>query len=478
MATELLYPQSVFKNFELISSVPRGSGNEKELSNLIKNFATSIGLETSQDEKFNLIVKKPATNGSSKTVMLQSHIDMVVEADDGINHDFKKDPIDISLEDGILSANGTTLGADNGIGVAYMMAIMESSDLPHPNLEFVFTTQEEVGLIGVHALDLSDSKATAVINLDSEEEDYILAGCAGAVNANLYLRKEYKPAAPRNSALEIRVRGLSGGHSGMDIDKQKGNANIVMGRILNSITYNFDLFGVNGGSKRNVIPRLAEASISINPNDLEAVVRQIQKTAAKIQKEVYNVDPGLRIDLRKTAPFAFKVFTSDCKNKIIKLMNLIPNGVISMNTDLNIVDTSLNFAVVRESNTKIEFVSLIRSASQSKKDYMKSKMAMLAETFNCAIEFSAEYPAWEYNNRSSFEDIAVEVYKNKFEKEPIVAVMHCGLECGILLNKLPHKAEAISIGPNIFHVHSPREYAEVDSIGKVWDYLLALLSEL
>lgn len=476
-----LTPSRVFKNFENISRIPRASGKEKEISDYIKKFAEDLGLETIQDDYYNLIVKKPATNGrpDGATVMLQSHIDMVTEAEEGLEHDFDKDPIELVVDGNILTAKGTTLGADNGIGVAYIMAVLESNDIIHPNLECVFTTSEEMGLIGVNNMDFSSLKSEYVINLDSEEDYCILTGCAGAVDSTISLKKEYKPAAPRNAALEISIRGLAGGHSGMDIDKQRGNANVILGRILNSITYDFDLFYINGGSKRNVIPRNAEAVISVNDDDLEKVVREIQKSSAKVHKEIYSTDPELKVSLRRSAPADFKVFSNECKTKIIRLLNLIPNGVIAMSSSLEgIVDTSSNFAVVRETSNRIDFVNLTRSTMQSRKEQVKAKMIILAEVFGASIEFAAEYPAWEYNPNSNLEKIAIDVYEKRFSKLPEVTVMHCGLESGILLNKLHHKAESISIGPNIFDVHSPSEYVEIDSVGMIWEYLIDLLKEL
>lgn len=477
--TDGLYPEKVFKNFEDISKIPRGSGNEKEISDYIVNFAKNLKLEVRQDEHNNVVVKKKSTNNSQNTVMLQAHIDMVTEANEESSHDFKKDPIELIVDGNILRANKTTLGADDGIGVAYMLSILESDDISHPNLECVFTSDEEVGLVGVNKLDFSDLKSNYVINLDSEEEDFILVGCAGAVDSTISLKKEYKPSNTSNIALEINIKGLSGGHSGMDIDKQRGNSNVILARILNAITYNFDLFVINGGSKRNVIPRRSEAVISINQDDLENTVREIQKISAKIQKELYPVDPNLKIELRRSAPTSFKVYTDDCKNKIIGLMSLIPNGVISMSTNIeNCVETSTNFAVVRENSTTIEFVNLTRSALQSKKEYVMSILKIVARAFDSNIEFSPGYPAWEHNPNSYLEKLSVDVYDKLFGKKPEVVVMHCGLESGILLNKLKQRAESISIGPNTFNVHSPDEYVEISSVGKIWDYLIEILKNL
>lgn len=479
--TEGLTPSRVFKNFEDISRIPRASGNEKQVSDYIKKFAEDLDLKVFQDSNYNLIIKKAATNGRPDgcTVMLQAHIDMVTESTENSDHDFEKDPIDLIIDGDIITARDTTLGADNGIGVAYIMSILESKDIIHPNLECVLTTSEEFGLIGVNNMDLSSLKSEYVVNLDSEEDYCILTGCAGAVDSTISLKKEYKPANTKNVALEINIHGLLGGHSGMDIDKQRGNANVIMGRLLNSITHDFDLFYVNGGSKRNVIPRSAEAVISVSDKDLEKVVREIQKTAAKAHKEIYSVDPNLKVSLRRSAPADFKVFSNDCKKKIIRLLNLIPDGVISMSNSLEgTVQTSTNFSVVRESNTRIDFINMTRSSMKSEKELLKSKLAMLAEIFNASIEFGAEYEAWEYNPNSKLEKIAIDAYEKKFSKKPEVAVMHCGLESGILLNKLNHKAEAISIGPNIFDVHSPDEYAEISSIGMIWDYLIDLLKTI
>lgn len=476
-----LTPSRVFKNFEDISRIPRASGNEKQLSDYIKKFAEDLNLEVFQDSHYNLIIKKAATNGRPDgcTLMLQAHIDMVAESTEDSEHDFEKDPINLIINGDILTAKDTTLGADNGIGVAYIMSILEADDIIHPNLECVLTTSEEFGLIGVNNMDLSSLKSKYVVNLDSEEDYCILTGCAGAVDSTISLKKEYKPANTKNVALEINIRGLLGGHSGMDIVKQRGNANAIMGRLLSSITHDFDLFYVNGGSKRNVIPRNAEAVISVSDKDLEKVVREIQKAASKVQKEIYSVDPNLKVSLRRSAPADFKVFSNECKTKVVRLLNLIPNGVISMSTSLEgTVQTSTNFAVVRESNTKIDFVNMTRSSMKSEKELLKSKFLMLAETFGASIEFGAEYEAWEYNPNSKLEKLAVDVYEKIFSNKPEVTVMHCGLESGILLNKLDHKAEAISIGPNIFDVHSPDEYAEISSIKKIWNYIVYLLKTI
>lgn len=478
--TEGIYPEKVFKHFEDISRIPRGSGNEKEVSDYIMNFAKNLGLEVRQDSHHNLVVRKPANkSNSTNTVLLQAHVDMVNEAAEGSAHDFDKDPIELVIDGNILRANNTTLGADNGIGVAYMMAILESEEFSHPALECVFTANEEVGLVGVSNIDLSDLKSNYVINLDSEEEDYILVGSAGSVDTILSFKKEYKPAIPTNIALEVRVRGLFGGHSGMDIDKHRGNANKIMGRILNSITYDYDVFNISGGSKRNVIPRNCEAVLSVSLDDLEDIVKEVQKISAKIQKELYPTDPGLKIELRRTAPPEFKVYTDKFKNTVLAVLSLIPDGVVSMSSKIpGVVETSSNFAVIKETSNSIDFVNLTRSAVQSKKEYVVSIIEKLANVFDGNMNTSSEYPAWEHEINSTLEKTSVEIYENKFGFKPNVAVMHCGLESGILLSKLPHKAEAISIGPNTFDVHTPEEYVEISSIAKMWDYLTDILKNL
>lgn len=479
--TKGLYPEKVFRNFENISQIPRSSGKEKEVSDFIVKFASDLGLDTYQDEYNNIVVRKPASNGRPEgpTLMLQAHIDMVTESGDFSSHDFDKDPIELIIEGNHLHANDTTLGADNGIGVAYMMSILESQDIIHPNLECVFTADEEVGLVGVNKLDFSDLKSSIVINLDSEEDYNILVGCAGGVDSILSIRKEYKPAVATNVALEINVRGLFGGHSGVDIDKNRGNANQILGRLLDAISVDFDMFNIDGGSKRNAIPRKAETIISVSDNDIEQAARDIQKMAAKIQKELYSTEPNLKVSLRRNAAMDFKVFTSECKNKIINTLLLMPAGVIAMEAELvNQVETSTNFALVKETPTHIEFRNLTRSSSQSKKEYIKNKIRALANVMGAEIDFTVGYPAWEYNSNSQLEKKAVDIYRDVFKKDPNVLVMHCGLECGILLSKLPQKAEAVSIGPTMYDVHTPKEYVEIDSVGKIWDYLLELLKRV
>ena len=475
---EGLQPQLVFKYFEEISQIPRGSGNEKGISDFLYNFGKSLNLETIQDEHLNIIIRKPATKGyeNAPCVMLQGHMDMVCEKNKDTDHDFTKDPIKLRIEDGMIYATGTTLGADNGIAVAMGMAVLADNTIEHPEIEFLVTVDEEAGMSGAMNLDGKNLKAKYILNLDSEEEGYILVSCAGGATAISTLPVEYSEVSEDKVALLVDIKGLLGGHSGMDIIKQRANSNKLLGRLLNLLKVDFDLAKVSGGSKNNAIPRESECIIVVNKSAVEDVKNQISEIEKVFKREFRTSDPGLVIEVSDTK--IDKVFTSEFKDKVIKMYNLMPNGIQTMSMDIEgLVESSTNLGVVINSDTEVLFESAVRSSVSSLKDDILNKMDLLTDSLNGNFRVESAYPAWEYAKGSQLEKIAVDTYEKLTGKKPIIMAIHAGLECGLLLDKMPG-AEAISLGPDMFDVHTPNEHLDIQSTENTWNYLLAILKSI
>lgn len=473
-----LKPQNVLKNFEAISQIPRGSGNEKEVSDYLVKFGKDLGLETYQDEALNVIIRKPATKGyeNAPGVVLQGHMDIVCEKDKNVEHDFEKDPIKLRLEGDMLYATGTTLGADNGIAVAMAMAILEDDSVAHPALEVLVTTNEETGMDGAAALDPSQIKGKYIINIDSEEEGYILVSCAGGKTSVVEMPIEYNKAPQDKKAIEIEISGLLGGHSGMDIVLQKANANKLMGRLLNMLTVDYDLACFNGGTKHNAIPREAMTTIFVDAKDVDSVKKQIVEIESTFKNEYSTADPGLVIKVADGS--ADKVMTPESKTKVVQMACLIPHGVQSVSLDIKgLVESSTNFAVVESKENSVSFMSTIRSSVVSLREEIGDRIQLLADLFGGTNAINGAYPAWEHRKGSELEKLGSDVYKDLTGKDPIITALHAGLECGLLLDKLPN-AEAISIGPDMFDVHTPNEHIDLKSVERVWEYLLALLKAL
>ena len=473
-----LKPQSVFKYFEEISQIPRGSGNEKEISNYLKKFGEDLGLETIQDEYLNIIIRKPATKGyeNAPCVMIQGHMDMVCEKNKDTDHDFTKDPLKLRVEDGMIYATGTTLGADNGIAVAMGMAILSDNSIEHPEIEFLVTVDEEAGMSGAMNLDGSQLKAKYILNLDSEEEGYILVSCAGGATAKSTLPIEYTNVSGDKVGLAIDIKGLLGGHSGMDIIKQRGNSNKLLGRLLNLLSIDYDLAKVSGGSKNNAIPRESECIIAVNKNSVDEVKKQISDIEKIFKNELKTSDPGLVIEVSEAD--VEKVFTPEFKDKVIKMYNLMPNGVQTMSMDIEgLVESSTNLGVVVNSDNDILFESAVRSSVSTLKDDILNRMDLLTQSLKGDFKVESSYPAWEYAKGSKLEEICIEAYEKLTGKKPTIMALHAGLECGLLLSKM-NGAEAISFGPDMFDVHTPNEHLDVKSTENTWDYLLTILKSI
>ena len=473
-----LQPELVFKYFEEISQIPRGSGNEKAISDYLKKFGEDLGLETIQDDTLNIIIRKPATKGYENCpgVILQGHMDMVCEKNKDTDHNFVTDPIKLRVEDDMIYATGTTLGADNGIAVAMGMAVLASNNLEHPAIEVLITTDEEAGMSGAMALDGSLLKGQYIINLDSEEEGYLLVSCAGGVTALSELNAEYTNVDSNKQALLVEIKGLLGGHSGMDIIKQRANSNRLMGRLLNLLCVNYDLAKIQGGSKNNAIPRECEAKIAIDKNQVDTLKNNISEIEKILKHEFKSTDSGLEIIVKEAT--ADKVLNDDCKTKAILLLNLMPNGIQSMSMDIEgLVESSTNLGVVKTTEGKISFESAVRSSVATLRENINNKMKLLADSVGANFESTDGYPAWEYAKDSKLEQLCVDVYEKLTGKKPVITAIHAGLECGLLLDKMPG-CEAISMGPDMFEVHTPNEHLSISSVKNVYEYLLEVLKAM
>ena len=393
-----------------------------------------------------------------------------------MDHDFEKDPIELRIIDDMIYANGTTLGADNGIAVAMGLAVLASNDLSHPNLEVLITSDEEAGMSGAIGLDGNILKGKYIINLDSEEEGYLLVSCAGGNRSYVTLPLTYKDLDTNKEALLIEVKGLLGGHSGVDIIKQRANSNVTMGRILNLLGVDYDLVEVNGGSKNNAIPRECEAKILVEKDQVETLKVNIAKIEEILKNEYRSTDAGLTVLVSETT--ADKALDDDCKSKVILLLNSIPNGVQSMSMDIEgLVESSTNMGVVRTENDTMSFESAVRSSVATLRQNINDKTKLIADFVGAKFENTDGYPAWEYAKDSKLEELCVDVYENLTGKKPVITAIHAGLECGLLLDKMPG-CEAISMGPNMFEVHTPNEHLSISSVKNVYEYLLEVLKAM
>ena len=474
-----LQPQLVFKYFEEISQIPRGSGNEKEISDYLRKFGEDLGLETIQDEALNIIIRKPATKGyeNAPGVVLQGHMDMVCEKNKGTNHDFTKDPLQLRIDGDYIYATDTTLGADNGIAVAMGLAVLASNDIEHPALEVLVTVDEEAGMSGAMALDGNLVKGKYILNLDSEEEGHLLVSCAGGVTALSTIPVEFTDADSSKVAFSLEIKGLLGGHSGMDIIKQRANSNKLLGRLLNLISIDFDLAKVEGGSKNNAIPRESDCVLMINPSDKETFISDVERITATFKHEFSTSDPGLEVICKETTAPA-KVLNCDSKSRVISMLNIIPNGIQTMSMDIeNLVESSTNIGVLRTTDSAVTFECAVRSSVGSLKTDITNRMELLTKQLNGTLQLISDYPAWEYAKNSQLEKMCIDAYKNLTGNEPIIMALHAGLECGLLLEKMPH-AEAISFGPNMYDVHTPNEHLSISSTENTWKFLLAVLKSM
>lgn len=457
------------------------SGNEKEISDYLLNFGKSLGLESIQDKALNVIIKKPGTKGyeNAPTVIIQGHMDMVCEKNNGVEHDFEKDPLKLRIVDDYIYATDTTLGADNGIAVAYAMAILASNDIPHPPIEVLITTDEETGMSGAMAINKEHIDGKILINLDNEEEGYLLVSCAGGIRSTATLNIE-KQDIKDKKLVKINISGLKGGHSGMDIIKERGNSNKILGRVLKGLSkeVNFNIVNLNGGSKNNAIPREAEAVITINSGDESTVIDVIKNWNDIIGNELRTQDSGLKIEALSINDKEEKEFTDESTKKVVDLLYLYPNGINSKSVEIEgLVESSTNLGVLTTSDTTVEFDSAIRSSVPSLKEEIVLRSKTIVELFGGEFTTTADYPGWEYNPDSKIREICQKVHKDLYGNEAKIVAIHAGVECGLFNEKLGD-LDMISFGPNLYDVHTPDEHMSISSVRNCYEYLKAILKEI
>lgn len=477
-----LKPEKVFKYFEEICSIPHGSHDTKKISDYLKNFADDRSLECYQDSDNNIIIIKEATKGyeNSDPIILQGHMDMVCEKTPESTIDFKNDGLDIYVDGDWIKARGTTLGGDNGIAIAMSLAILDSDEYEHPKLEFIATVDEEVGLLGAASIDVSKLTAKKFINIDSEEEGIFTVSCAGGVTVENTLPITYKES--EGIKANLKVSGLLGGHSGIQINKERANANVLLGRALNLIAdeYNILLIDANGGSKDNAITKLSEASIlfvGATKQQLDEAKTAIADFSNIVAHEFKVTDPDIKIELEVEDASSVKVktFDEDSTKRVITYLVLTPYGVQHMSKEIHgLVETSLNIGVLKTEENKVSTIYAVRSSSDSRRDMMVEKLRVLTKYLGGKTELSGEYPGWEYMADSKLREQAIEVFERIYGHKPKIEAIHAGLECGLFAGKIPD-LDCISIGPDMAGVHTPDERLSISSTERTFNLLVEIL---
>ena len=472
-----LEPASVFGFFEEICNIPHISHHEQEISDYCVQFAKERGLYYEQDELGNVIIIKEATEGYETVapVILQGHLDMVGDKLPECPIDMEKEPIKVMVDGEFLTADGTTLGGDDGIAVAYGLALLDAKDIPHPRLEVVLTVSEEVGLEGATGIDLSCCKAKRLINIDSEEEGVFTAGCAGGMRADCRIPVETE--VKKGVVCELKTQGFLGGHSGIEINKGRANGKITVGRFFLFLKEKtgYDLVSIFGGVKDNVIPKNATATFLVT--DVDAVKAAVAEFNNILSVEYSIADPNVELVLSVKEEAECTVLTEVSKEKVLTALNLMPNGVQSMSAALpELVETSLNMGVIKIDETEINLCFSVRSSLDSAKEYLGAKLKQLTEALGGTVGYHGLYPGWPYAIESPLRDLCMRVYKEQYGKEPKIEVIHAGLECGILSAKI-EGLDCISLGPDMYDVHTPDEKISIPSIARVWEFLKAVLAE-
>ncbi|MGO1585519.1 aminoacyl-histidine dipeptidase [Mesonia sp.] len=475
-----LEPKAVWNKFADLNAVPRPSKKEERVIAFMKEFGESLGLETLEDKAGNVIIKKPATKGleDRKTVVLQSHLDMVHQKNNDTDFDFDTQGIEMYVDGDWVRAKGTTLGADNGLGVATIMAILESKEIEHPSLEALFTIDEETGMTGAKNLDNSILDGEILLNLDTEEDDEIGIGCAGGID--LTAKKTYKTQAPaaNSKAFKVTVKGLNGGHSGMDIIKGLGNANKIMNRVLfEGAKAEMQVAKINGGGLRNAIPRESNAVVVVTEKDLKEFKSAVESITKAIKEEYVTLEPNLEVEVKDTEMPAEVMSVKD-QSLLLKTITAAHNGVFRMSPAIEgLVETSNNVAKVSVENGKMEVMCLTRSSVESGKWNLANTLESTFELGGFEVDLSGDYPGWSPNPNSSILKVVEKLYVKQNGEEADVAACHAGLECGILGSHYP-EMDMVSFGPTIRGAHSPDERASISSTQKFWKFTLAALKEI
>ena len=475
-----LQPELLWKWFDQICTIPHPSHHEDTLANFIVNWAKEKHFFAERDEAGNVLIRKPATVGMENRtpVVLQAHLDMVPQANEGNPHDFTKDPIRPYIDGDWVKAKGTTLGSDNGIGLASTLAVLESDNIAHPPLEVLLTMTEETGMDGALHLRRNWLQSDILINTDTEEVGEIYIGCAGGINANLSIPIQWENNTFEQS-IQLTLKGLRGGHSGCDIHTGRANAIKVMARVLAKLSQNtspFQLAEIRGGSIRNAIPREAVAILVFN-GEPHAFESEVEKLNILLKEELFIAEPNLKLFL-ESAEKPQSIFTLESTEKVIHLLNALPNGVIR-NSDVikNVVESSLSIGVLKTEERSVKGTILIRSLIESGKDYVTELLTSVANLAGAKTEFSAPYPGWKPVNDSSILNLTQKHYAAVLGKQPDIKVIHAGLECGLLKEHYPN-IEMISLGPTIRNAHSPDEKVQISTVTTYWNVLVNVLADI
>jgi dipeptidase D len=476
-----LQPVEVWKHFDSLTQIPRPSKKEARVVEFIKDFGRRAGLETHVDPVGNVIIRKPATRGMEKRkgLILQAHLDMVPQKNSDKKHNFETDPIETLVDGEWVKANGTTLGADNGIGVASILAVLESKTLIHGPLEALFTVDEETGMTGAFALKPGMLKGDVLLNLDSEDEGELYVGCAGGIDGNITFGYTSDPVSKEYVSYTIQIRGLRGGHSGLEIHQGRGNSNFILFRLLYAASRKTDMriAEIEGGNLRNAIPREAFATLAVPKQQEAEMVKVLEKTAQIINAELHNREPELKIEIRK-APAVKRLMKKSLQKRLIGSIYACPNGVIRMSDDMpGLVETSTNLAIIKTDEKKIRVHCLLRSSVDSAKLALADRMRALFEVAGAKVDFTGSYPGWKPNMGSGILKVMKKTYEKKYGVTPEVKAIHAGLECGLIGGVYP-KLDMISFGPTIRHPHSPDEKVHIASVQKFWDYLVDTLKNV
>lgn len=477
-----LVPQSVFDCFAQVNAVPRPSKKEERMIAFLLDFGKKLGLESKRDEVGNVIIRKPATKGKEAcpTVILQSHMDMVCEKNADVQFDFERDAIQTYVDGDWLKAKGTTLGADDGIGIAMEMAVLQATDIEHGPLECVFTRDEETGLSGAEGMGSDFMTGSYLINLDSEDEGEIFISCAGGCRTNVTFSYTDEPTPVGSFAVELKVKGLTGGHSGDDIDKKRANANKLLVRFMYIAMkkYGLRIADIQTGGLHNAIPREASAVVVVPAEHKESLRVDWNIFAADVEQEFYVTEKTMRFEMQSVEVPATLV-DLDTNNRLITALQAVHNGILSMSQDIELVETSSNLASIHKYADKHEIViaSSQRSSLLSARNNMSNTIGACFELAGAKVDTGEGYPGWAPKADSHLLKVAVEQYKALFGKDPLVRGIHAGLECGLFSEKYPH-LDMVSFGPTLRGVHSPDEKLLIPTVDKVWRHLLAVLKAI
>ncbi len=476
---ENLQPERVFYYFEEIAQIPHGSGNTKQISDYLVGFAKEHSLEYYQDEFNNVIIIKEATVGyeASEPVIIQGHMDMVCEKESDCEIDFEKDGLDLYVEDGFVKARGTTLGGDDGIAVAYALALLDSSEYAHPRLEVVITVDEETGMNGAYGIDLSMLKGKKMLNIDSDEEGIFLTSCAGgtAVKAVIPVKRNTESGV----VLKVKVDGLFGGHSGAEIHKEHGNADILMGRVLNNLAKElpFGIITLAGGLKDNAIPRECVADLLVPEECVARATEILSEHSEVFKKEFFTSDPEVSVRFANEGVQEADILDFVSLNKVLCYLRMVPNGVQHMSQAIpGLVETSLNLGIMELKEDVLITETSIRSSVGTRKADLRDKIINIIELVGGEAEVIGDYPAWEYKAESKLREEIAAAYEKVYGEAPQFTAIHAGLECGILSEKIKD-LDCVSFGPQNFDIHTPKERLNIESTERVWNFLVEYLKQ-